>query len=243
MYARLREAFVKVGPGEARTGLATLIDTSASMDWPNEPAGGRASRRPTKLRHAQELAAMLAAVALLAADSARIASLADGAAVVGAELGGAALLAEALAALEAQTVGRHTQLAAAVRAHRLAAPPADVVVLLTDALVPDGDLDDALDELRRAGRATTLVHVTDPDERRPPAEGPVELVDRETGERRVVNRTADAVAAHVARFDARTEALRERCRARDIAYVGAPTDVPALDIVFERAREAGVVGA
>ena len=63
------------------------------------------------------------------------------------------MLPEALAELEAQPVGRRTALADAVRAHRLASRPTDLVVLLTDALVPDADLDGALDELRISGRS------------------------------------------------------------------------------------------
>lgn len=242
VYARLREVFVKTAPGEARTGIALLVDTSASMDWPRE-GDGAARDSVTKLLHAQRIAAMLAAVALLRADTARIAALADGDARVGPDLNGAAVLPEALAELEAQPVGRHTALTQAVRAQRLLARPADLAVLLTDALVPDDDLDGALDELRASGRGASLVHVTAPEERVPVAEGPVELRDRETGERRVVDRSPEAVARYAARVAQRERMLRERCSARDVTYVAAPTDVPALDVLFESARRAGLVGA
>jgi uncharacterized protein (DUF58 family) len=245
VYARLREAFVKTAPGEARTGIVLLVDTSASMDWPHpgDEPGRRGGSPTTKLRHAQRVAAMLAAVALLRADTARIAALADGAARVGPDLNGAGVLPEALAEIEAQPVGRRTALAEAVRAQRLLAPPADLAVLLTDALVPDDDLDAALDELRASARGASLVHVTAPEERVPLAEGPVELHDRETGERRIVDRSPEAVARYAARVADRDRLLRARCTARDVTYVAAPTDVPALDVLFASARRAGLVGA
>jgi uncharacterized protein (DUF58 family) len=235
VYARLREPFVKTAPGEARIGIALMVDASASMDWPP-------GATPTKLRHAQRVAAMLAAVALLRADSARISSLADGSARIGVVLTGPSALPIAIEQIDAQPVGRRTDLASAVREHRLATRPPDLAVLLTDALVPDPALDAALDELAYSARGATLVHVTAPEERTPPAEGAVQVVDRESGERRVVDRSPEAVARYARRADERAQALRRRCAARDIAYVPAPTDVPALEVLFDAGRRAGLVG-
>jgi len=238
VYARLREAFVRTAPGEARTGIALLVDVSASMDW----AGDGDPPLPTKLLHAQRVAAMLAAVALLRADTARLAALSDGAARSGPDVSGPALVGQVLDAMRAQEPGRTTGLAAAVRAQRLADRPADLAVLLTDALVDDADLDGALQELAASARRATLVHVWAPRERRPAVTGAVELVDAETGERRVVDVSEEEAARQAARFDARAAELRERCRVRGVTYVPAPTDVPALEVLFGAARQAGLVG-
>lgn len=238
VYARLREAFVRTAPGEARTGVALLVDVSASMDW----AGPADPPLPTKLLHAQRIAAMLAAVALLRADTARLASLSDGTARTGPDISGAALVGDVLDAMRAQEVGRTTGLAAAVRAQRIAERPADLSVLLTDALVPQDDLGGALDELRACARHSTVVHVWAPAERRPPVTGAVELVDRETGERRIVDVSAEEAERQASRFDRRTEELHERCRVRGLTYVPAPTDVPALEVLFGAGRRAGLVG-
>jgi len=205
VYARLRQPFVRTSPQERETGLALLLDGSRSMGGP-----GAAARR-----HAERLAALLGAVALMRGALVQVTVLADGGARDGEPLAGEQRVPVLLDQLERLPRGRATDLAAGIRARRPLAAGAEIAALLTDALVPRGELDAALAELARADAATVL-HVT---ETAGEARGPVELVDAESGARLALDLTPRALADHAAAVDAHAEAVAARCRAHGVGCV------------------------
>jgi uncharacterized protein (DUF58 family) len=111
----------------------------------------------TARRHAERLAALLGAVALMRGATVQLTVLADGGAHDGEPLTGEQRVPSLLDQLERLPHGRATDLAAGIRARRPLAAGAEVAVLLTDALVPFDDLDAALAALSRADAATVLL--------------------------------------------------------------------------------------
>lgn len=259
VYARLRQPFVRTSPQERETGLALLLDGSRSMgsEGPARSAerraasgsGGVALRAASgsddsARRHAERLAALLGAVALLRGAPVQLTVLADGGAHDGEPLTGEQRVPALLDQLERLPRGRGTDLAAGLRARRPLAAGAEVAALITDALVPVSDLDAALAELARSDAATVL-HVTErvggtsSGERgeaggvrrwgRPGrgrgtgrlsgAGGPVELVDAESGERLVLDLTPQVLAEHAAAVEAHAATVAARCRAHGVGCV------------------------
>lgn len=237
IYARLGEAFVKTAPSEAHVGISLLIDGSGSMD--GGPPG-----RPSKFRYAQRLAAMLGAVALLRSDAVAVHVLADGDAWFGGTLNAPQSVLPLVEELADPRRGVGTDLAASVNAYRRGADAnvhADVVVLISDALVDSENLRETLRELAGAAGTATLLHIVDDAEAELDVHGPVELRDRETGERMLVELTPAVRAQYATRVEDIARQARELASANKVAYVRALTSVPPLDLLFAAARRAELV--
>jgi uncharacterized protein (DUF58 family) len=236
VYARLHQAVVKTSPAERDIGLSLLLDGSRSM--------GEAEA-PTR-RHGDRLAALLGAIALLRGDRVELAMLADGDSSDAAPLSGPRMISALLQALAELPRGVRTDLAGAIRSHRRVQAPVEIAALVTDALVEPTALEEAIVELARMARAAVVVHVV---EREPRAladgGGTVELVDRETGERMVVEVTDRVRTAYATRADELAQRVAAACAAQGVAYARAPVDEDPLDQVialagagelFERSR-------
>lgn len=231
IYARLGELFVKVAPSEAHIGLALLVDGSRSMD----------EGQPSKFRYAQQLAAMLGAVALLSSDAVQVHMLADGTSWSGATVTSPQLVMGLVGEVASLPRGERTDLARSIQACRRGGLETDLAVLITDALAPSEQLAEAVQELSRGARSSALVHVIDDRELATPLRGALELRDRETGERLTVDVTPELRERYRVGFELLVEQARELCAAHGVAYVRALTSVPALDLLFEAARRAEVV--
>jgi len=231
VYARLGEIVVKASPAEGHVDLALLLDGSRSMD----------DGEPSRFRCAQELEAMLGTVALLGSDTVGVHMLADGTSFTGARLAAPHLVTELLEDVGKLPRGTRTDLAASLRDYRRAAEPADLAVLLSDGLAEPAALEEAVAELAGSARAAAFVHLVEPEAAPAALEGAVELVDRETGERLVVEVTPRVRATYEARAAAAATALRNHCADRGVSYVRAPTDIAPLDLLFGAAREGGLV--
>ena len=214
-----------------RIGLSLLVDGSRSMD----------TGRPTKMRHAQRLAAMLGAVALLRWDTVQISMLADGTARATAALAAPQLLGPLVDELGGMPRGERTDLASSVRAYRRSEPGVNAAIMLTDALVEPRNAGEALRELSASAEATAIIHIVDPDDEAAPPLGPVELRDRETGDRLTVDVTESVRSRHAATFAELGRALEAAGRAHGVRYLRAPTGVDPVDLLFEAARTAEIV--
>jgi uncharacterized protein (DUF58 family) len=231
VYARLREVVVKASPSEGHVDLALLLDGSRSME----------SGEPPKFRYAQQLGAMLGTVALLGSDVVAVHLLADGDSWTAARLTAPHLVTELVEEMSRLPRGQRTDLTASVRAYRRQSPDADLAVLLTDAFAEPADLESAVGELAGSAHAAALVHLVESAEAATPLHGPVELRDSESGERVVVDVTPAVRRSYGERFEREATRLRELCEANGVAYVRAPTEVPALDLLFDVARGAELV--
>lgn len=215
VYARLHQAYVKTSPAERDIGLSLLLDGSRSMGEP----------RSATRRHGDRLAALLGAIALLRGDSTQVAVLADGEAWGTDLFSGAALIPTLLDELEQLPRGTRTDLAGAIRSHRRVQEPVEIAALITDALVEPTALEEAIAELAGAARAAVVLHVI---EERPEAlygdTGAVELTDRETGERLVVEVGPSVREAYAERTDELAERVAAVCARSGVAYARTPVE-------------------
>jgi uncharacterized protein (DUF58 family) len=231
VYARLREIVVKASPAEGHVDLALLLDGSRSMD----------DGSPSRFRYAQELGAMLGTVALLGSDVVAVHMLADGGSYTGARLAAPHLVTELIEDVAGLPRGTRTDLAASLRDVRRSAEAADLAVLLSDGLAEPAALAEALGELAATARSSAFVHLVESEAALAALDGAFELEDRETGETLVVEVTPRVRATYEERLRTTEAALRDGCADHGIAYVRAPTDVAALDLLFGAARDANLV--
>jgi uncharacterized protein (DUF58 family) len=231
VYARLGEIVVKASPAEGHVDLALLLDGSRSMD----------DGAPSRFSYAQELGAMLGTVALLGSDVVTVNMLADGGSFTGARFAAAHLVTEMIEEVAVLPRGTKTDLAASLREYRRAAEPADLAVLLSDGLAEPTALGEAVEELAGSARAAAFVHLTESEAALASFEGAFELLDRETGERLVVEVTPRVRATYEERTEEAAAALRDHCTDSGVAYVRASTDIAPLDLLFGAAREGGLV--
>jgi hypothetical protein len=177
--------------------------------------------RPTKFRYAQRLAAMLGATALLRADAAEAHVLADGESWAAGRLSTPKSVVPLIEELAVLRRGARTDLPASLRAYRRKSTAVEVAVLLTDGLV---DRESLLED----DRATAL-------------RGAVELRDRETGERMLVEVTTALSERYAAGFERLAEQVRTAATGVGVGYVRALTSVPPVELLFDAARSAELV--
>jgi hypothetical protein len=161
--------------------------------------------------------------------------------VTGANLTAPHLGAERVAEVGRLPRGTRTDLTASVRAFRRSGLDADRAVLISDGLAEPADLEAAIAELATAP-AAAFVHLVDGAAAPSlPASGPVELHDRETGERLLVDLTPALAGAYAKRSEGLAAVLRERCAAQGVDYVRAPTTIAPIDLLFGAGRDAELV--
>jgi uncharacterized protein (DUF58 family) len=231
VYARLHELYVRTPPQESRLALALLVDASASMEF----------GVPSKLRYAERVAALLGIVALLRTDTVQVHSLHDGITVSGGIHDASRAIVPLISELTDLQIGRTTDLAQSVRRARDYGADAELAVLVSDALTPREQLDEALRELARNARSAALVHIVDPGDATAGPTGAYVLVDRETGQRVERSITDETQLRYAELYSELQEQVERSCRAAGVRYVSAPTTVDALTLLLESGRSEELV--
>jgi uncharacterized protein (DUF58 family) len=227
IYRRLHQLVVKVGIEDGRLSLALLVDVSRSMRL----------GVPGKLRMAQRLTAALSAIALLRGDQADVHVLGDGVARPVVRLDGPRQISLLARELERLPESLETRLDQALQGYARIGNRADVVLLISDANVPEDELDSSLRTLAGTARTSCLLHVVAPDEIETPLRGPVELRDAETGRLFEATITEGAAEDYAARFAAFCEDVQARCRSYGVRYVQARSDRDPLDLLLAQAAD------
>jgi hypothetical protein len=135
--------------------------------------------------------------------------------------------------------GRSTDLAAGIHRRRPLEVGAEIAALLTDALVPLDALDDGLRALNSA-RAATLLHVAETGDA-VDVEGPVELVDRESGELLALDVTPAVLRAHAEALARHAADVAAHCRRFGVGYVSLPAGGDAFQQVVALADQQELV--
>ncbi|MCS6952928.1 MAG: DUF58 domain-containing protein [Bryobacterales bacterium] len=218
-YLRLEKLFLKVFHVEPRIPVRLLIDVSLSM----AVAGGG------KFDYARKLAAALCYVGLVRLETMVLQPFSDR---LGDHLvcsGGRHRFGPAAEFLSKLRPGGATSYFHTAREFLSRYPQRGLLVVLSDFL-DDADCTAALQYLADFGHELLLVHVWEDQDRTPPWEGELEIVDSETGARLELDFDAGAREAYTRAFDAYAEELRALAARNHGRYVGIPVSLP-----FERA--------
>lgn len=232
VYRRLGSLQVKQTEAPQRLEVVVVLDGSASM----------AFGTPDKLAYATQLAAALGYVALRQADVLRLVRLGADTQAFG-PVQTAARFPEVLRFLAQADAAVGSDQAFAGRLASLAVPSsAPLVLVISDFLEPDlAALGEALDRLAQQGADVALIHLMSPEEEDPAAQGPVELIDAETGARLDVALSLDAIHRYRARLATWLDAVEALATRRGLRYVRVRTDRPADVVLLDDLRRAGLV--
>jgi uncharacterized protein (DUF58 family) len=224
IYGRSERLFVKLREDEESLTVHLLVDSSRSMDW----------GRHNKLAYARRLAAALGYVGLASLDRVAVAAFNERLTAHVQPLRAKAQASRLFGVLAGIEPGGRTDLRAALRTYAAMQGRSGLAILISDLLNPGGL--EGLAALLDRGFEAVLLHLLDPIETDPEAEGEVELHDRETGQTLRVTldgATVEAYRRRLADWLAETESF---CAKRMVRYVTVSTALPLDDLIFRHLR-------
>jgi len=224
VYARLGQLTLRLTEAAEATTLHLLLDCSGSMAY----------GIPSKFRTMLRLAAALGCTALARYDSVAVGLLSGASAQALPRLRGKNETATLLSILEHLQPRGNLDLAAAVRSY-CAVPRRGLGVLVSDLLVPSGTRE-AIVSLRKIGLEPAVLQVLAREESLPRFDGPVKLVDCETGKPLLATVNAAALRAYAERFASWTAEIETACASQHATFVRLYTDQPLEDVLTTALR-------
>jgi uncharacterized protein (DUF58 family) len=234
VYARLDRPFIKLLEDEEDLAVHLLIDTSASMDWPE------GERDLHKFRYAQRLAAGLAYIALATNDRLTINPISSARQEPFGPLRGRGFGLSMLSYVSALKTGGVTDLNAALKSYAGRAGRPGLCFLVSDLFSPTG-FQDGINRLMGKGYEVGLIHVVSPDEVTPDLGGDLRLVDVETGVTQEVTVDSTMRDLYSRRFQEWRDGIRADCLRRGIHYVTVETSTPWEKVILYNLRHLGAV--
>jgi len=224
-YVRLDDLFLKLFEEEEDLHVYLLIDVSASMRMGS----------PVKLDYARHVAAAIGYIGLASLDRVNITPFADRLGPPLETTRGKNQIFTLLRFLSRISPLTHTHLAQSVSDFVLQRRQRGVAVVLSDFLDTRGYAE-ALSRLCYCRFEPYVIHVIDPEDRRPSFTGDLRLRDSETGSTRVVTATERVKKRYQRRFEAFREQLRQYCLQKEIGYSAADTTIPFDQFVLSLLR-------
>ncbi len=233
VYARLERPFIKLLEEEEDLAVHLLIDSSASMDWPD----GEASN---KLHYALRLAGALGHIALTTGDLLTTTLLNSQNDQRWGPYRGQQNSLRLLQFLENGRATGITDLNISLRNYALRGNRPGLLFILSDLLSPNG-YQDGLAVLQSRGYEIGLIHILSPDEIEPPVTGDLKLVDVETGVDAEITLDPNTLNLYRQRFRDWQAEIANYCATRNLHYIPLTTDHPWDKIVMQTLRARGVV--
>lgn len=233
VYARLERPFIKLLEEEEDLAVHVLVDSSASMDWPEE--GDR-----HKHRYALRLAAALGHIALSAGDQLNALLLQSGGDRVWGPFRGGANSLRLFQFLDSAETGGITDLNLSLRNYALRGRRPGLLFLISDLLSPDG-VKSGLNALQSRGYEVGILHLLSPDEIDPGLAGDLKLVDIETDSEAEITLDPPTLAEYRQRVADWQQELAGYCLGRGVHYIPVTTDQPWEKLILQTLRARGVV--
>jgi uncharacterized protein (DUF58 family) len=229
-YMRLDKLFLKMFQVEPRIPVRLLLDTSKSMSTGAIP----------KFEYARKLAAALCYVGLVRLDTICIQPFRENLADSFQCSGGRHRFVPAVNFLTHLEADGHTSYLQVAREFVSNYPQRGLVVVISDFL-DNEDAEKPLQYLAEFGHELLLIHLWAPEDREPPWDGELELIDAETGSHMEMDLDASARAGYTAAFDEYARRLQVMAQRNGGRYVGFPTAMPLEDAIFGPIIRAGGV--
>lgn len=231
-YLRLEKLFLKMFQVEPRVPVRLLLDTSRSMETGGEGAD------QAKFQYARRLAAALCYVGLVRLDTICLQPFSDRLGDPFVCVGGRHRFVSAVNFLSALETGGRTNYFQTARSFIANYPQRGLLIIISDFL-DDADCEKPLQYLADFGHELLLIQVWGDEDRTPPWNGELELVDAEQGGRMEVAFNDEARRRYTEAFDQYAESLQRVAYRNSGRYVGLPTSLPIEDAVFGPMARAG----
>lgn len=220
-YLRLEKLFLKMFQVEPRIPVRLLIDTSLSMS----------TGELEKFRYALKLAASLCYVGLVRLDTISIQPFSAALSDPFLCSGGRHRFGPAVDYLSAIEPSGRTNYMEVARQFLSSYGQRGLVIIISDFLDDAGCMK-PLSYLADFGHELMLVQVWATEDRTPPWNGELELIDAETGDRVELSHDDEARLAYTAAFDAYANELQRMALRNGGRYVGLCTDTSIEDAIF-----------
>lgn len=235
IYGRLERPFIKLLEDEEDLAVHLLIDTSASMEWPQE-----GERDHNKFLYAQRLIAGLAYISLATNDRLTISAISDSRVTPFGPVRGRGYGLAMLNYVSGLTASGVTDLNAALKGYALRGGRPGLCFVVSDLFSPAGYAD-GLNALLGKGYEVGLIHVLSLDEVTPPLGGDLRLIDVETGLPQEVSVDGTMRELYIKRFTTWQEGIRSDCMRRGVHYVPVETNMPWEKVILHHLRRLGAV--
>ena len=235
IYARLDRPLTKLYEDEEDLAVHLILDTSASMDWPQEGDG-----ELNKFDYARRLLAGLGFTSLSANDRLLVTAASGAGVVTFGPARGRGYSVRLLNYVNGLKASGATDLNATLRDYAMRAGRPGLCIVVSDLFSPTGYVD-GLNVLLGKGHEVAFIHVLSPDEVEPPLAGDLRLVDVETGQPQEVSVDAGMRDLYVKRLNVWRDDLRADCLKRGVHYVPVVTSTPWEKVILYDLRRAGLV--
>lgn len=235
IYARLERPFIKLLEDEEDLAVHLLIDTSASMGWPQD-----GDKNLNKFLYAQRLTAGLAYISLATNDRLSLSTLSEGRpAQYGPVRGRGYGLAMLNYVSGLQTSGL-VDLNATLKSYALRGGRPGLCFIISDLMSPNG-FQDGVNALLGKGYEVGLIQVLSPDEIVPPLGGDLRLVDVETGRAQEVSVDGGMRDLYLKRFSEWRNGIQAECVRRGVHFVTIETSEAWEKVILNSLRRLGAV--
>ena len=233
VYARLERPFIKLLEEEEDLAVHLLIDTSASMDWPDDETNN-------KFNYALRLAGALGHIGLTTGDLVTVTLLNSQNEQRWGPYRGQQNSLRLLQFLENGRATGITDLNLSLRNYALRGGRPGLLLILSDFLSPNG-YQEGLNALQARGYEVGLIHILSPDELEPPVTGDLKLVDVETGADAELTLDATTLNLYRERLHEWQADIANHCAHRHIHYIPLTTDLPWEKLVMQTLRLKGLI--
>lgn len=220
-YLRFEKLFLKIFRIEPHTPVRLLLDTSASM-----ATGAR-----SKFDYARKLAAALCYIGLVRLDTIHVLPFNDRLGDGFRCAGGRHRFAPAAEFLAQLSAGGRTNYREVVRQFISRCSDRGLLILISDFL-DDADCERPIQYLADFGHELMLVQMWAEEDRYPPWQGQLELIDAETGARLELDFDGQARESYAAAFDAYMQSMRQVALRNGGRYVSLSTGMEIEDAIF-----------
>lgn len=234
IYARLGKPFIRLLEEEEDLSVHILMDSSASMDWPEE-------NDPTnKHLYAGQLTAALGYIALASGDRLTVGLLEEKNIRNWGAYRGRQNTMHLISFLESAPAAGSFDLNTALSniANRAIRP--GLLFLITDLFFSSG-FKIGLKTLQARGHEVILIHLLSPDEIAPPLAGDVKLIDVEDGVETEITLDSSTLNLYRRRLEQWRSDIASYCGTRGIHYVSVVTSEPWERFVLHSLRTRKIV--
>jgi len=219
IVARADRWMIKQFEEETNTRAALVLDVSKSMDWTGSPL------RLTKLRYAEQIVAAITLLFIRQRDAVGLIRYDDQLRTVIPPRARSIQWMRIIRGLEQPGSGKDSRMAdAVVQAAKLVRRPG-FVVLVSDLLIDQAEIENALRAVRAAGHQLIVLHIMDPLERDLDMAGEAIFTDTETS-LAIPATVADVRTAYRKTVETALEEWRSMFASLGAAYEVVPTDTP-----------------
>ncbi len=234
VYARLDRPFIKLLEDEEDLAVHLMVDTSASMNWPEGDSDQH------KFRYAQRLTAGLAYISLATNDRLTITPMSDRRQEPFGPIRGRGFGLRMLNYIGGLSTAGIADLNVAMKHYAARNHRPGLCFVISDLFTPSGYLD-GINALLGKGYEVGLLHIVSPDEASPELGGDLRLVDVETGAAQEVTVDGGMRELYQRRFDEWRDSIRVDCLRRGVHYVAVETDTPWEKVILQHLRRLGAV--